>query len=83
MICREKVSCTGVNCEEVLMLSFLPRRCHPDTWIEAFLAESQDGGQQMSFVQLHVTTNVSRFSSVCHFISSRFPQSCFSIYYHM
>lgn len=50
MICREKVSCMGVNCEEVLMLSFLPRRCHPDTWIKAFVAELQDGGQQMSCV---------------------------------
>lgn len=50
MICREKVSCMGVNCEEVLMLSFLPRRCHPDMWIKAFVAELQDGGQQMSCV---------------------------------
>lgn len=44
MICREKVSCMGVNCEEVLMLSFLPHQCHPDTRIKAFLAELQNGG---------------------------------------
>lgn len=50
MICREKVSCMGVNCEEVLMLSFLPCQCHPDTWIKMFLAELQDVGQQMDCV---------------------------------
>lgn len=40
----QKVSCMGVICEEVLMPSFLPRQCHPDTWIKAFLAELQDSG---------------------------------------
>lgn len=81
MICREKVSCTGVNCEEVLMLSFLPRRCHPDTWIETFLAESLDGGQQMSFVPSASRYNerFSFFHRLSFFISfaSRFPQSRF------
>lgn len=68
MICREKVSCMGVNCEEVLMLSFLPRRCHPDTWIKAFVAELQDGGQQMSCVPSASRYNTRfLFSSFCHF----------------
>lgn len=49
----------GVNCEEVLMLSFLRHHCHPDMWIKAFLAELQDGVPQMSCVPsaLHYNTH--------------------------
>lgn len=87
MICREKVSCMGVNCEEVLMLSFPPRQCHPDTWIKAFLAELQDGGQQMSCVPSasRYNTHFSFFLPLSFFISfaSRFASVPFSIYYHM
>lgn len=87
MICREKVSCMGVNCEEVLMLSFLPRRCHPDTWIKAFVAELQDGGQQMSCVPSasRYNTRFLCFLLLSFFIpfASRFASAPFSIYYHM
>lgn len=82
MICREKVSCMGVNCEEVLMLSFSPRQCHPDTWIKAFLAELQDGGQQMSCVPSasRYNTHFSFFPPSCHFsfhLPQDLPQSRF------
>ena len=86
MICREKVSYMGVNCEEVLMVSFLPRQCHPDTWITVFLAELQDCEQQMSPVpSASRYTHFSFFPSLSFFISfaSRFASVPFSIYYHM
>lgn len=77
----------GVSREEVLMLSFLLRLCYPDMWITAFLAELQDGRQQMSYVP-----SVSRYNThflfpipLSFFISfiSRFVSVPFSIYYHM
>lgn len=87
MICREKVSCMGVNCEEVLILSFLPRQCHPDSWLKVFLAELQDGEQQMSCVLSAscYSTHFLFFLPLSSFIAfaSGFALVLFSIYYHM
>lgn len=75
MICREKVSCMGVNCEEVLMLSFLffppVSPWHVDQGISCWVARWQTANELcfIGFTLQHTFL----FSSLCHF-SFHLPQ---------